>query len=97
MVLAGSMAVFGETEFAATLPNLLLGLLLAPVLVYLLAQQLRLPSAVCLAAGILFVAWPYWLKQSLDAGADVLFTNLLLLALLAILCAGERRGAFYLF
>ena len=96
LVLAGSMAVFGETEFAVTLPNLLLGLLLAPVLVYLLAQQLRLPSAVCLAAGILFVAWPYWLKQSLDAGADVLFTNLLLLALLAILCAGERRGAILL-
>ncbi|MCK4324139.1 MAG: hypothetical protein KAW89_06375, partial [Armatimonadetes bacterium] len=36
LVLAGSMAVFGESEFAATLPNLLLGLLLAPVLVYLL-------------------------------------------------------------
>jgi len=96
LVLAGSMAVFGESEFAATLPNLLLGLLLAPVLVYLLAQQLRLPSAVCLAAGIVFVAWPYWLKESLDAGADVLFTSLLLLALLAVLCAGERKGAMLL-
>ncbi len=96
LVLAGSMAVFGQSEFAATLPNLLLGLLLAPVLVYLLVQQLRLPSAVCLAAGILFVAWPYWLKESLDAGADVLFTSLLLLALLAALCAGERKGAILL-
>jgi len=96
VVLAGSMAMLGESEFAATLPNLLLGLLLAPVLVYLLAQQLRLPSAVCLAAAIVFVAWPYWLKESLDAGADVLFTSLLLLALLAVLCAGERRGAMLL-
>ncbi len=96
LVLAGSMAVFGESEFAATLPNLLLGLLLAPVLVYLLAQQLRLPSAVCLAAGILFVAWPYWLKQSLDAGADVLFTSLLLLALLAVLRAGQQKGVMLL-
>jgi len=92
VVLAGSMAVFGESEFAATLPNLLLGLLLAPVLVYLLARKLRLPAAVCLAAGLLFVAWPYWLKESLDAGADILFTNLLLLALLAVLSAGERKG-----
>jgi len=96
LVVASSMAVLGETEFAATLPNLLLGLLLAPVLVYLLAQQLRLPSAVCLAAGILFVAWPYWLKQSLDAGADILFTSLLLLGLLAVLCAGERKGVMLL-
>jgi len=96
LVLAGSMAVFGETEFAVTLPNLLLGLLLAPVLVYLLAQQLRLPSAVCLAAGIVFVAWPYWLKESLDAGADVLFTSLLLLSLLAVVRAGERKWAMLL-
>jgi len=96
LVLAGSMAVFGETEFAAALPNLLLGLLVAPVLVYLLAWQLRLPSAVCLAAGILFVAWPYWLKESLDAGADVLFTVLLLLSLSAILCAAERKEAILL-
>jgi len=96
LVLAGSMAVFGDSEFAVTLPNLFFGLWLAPVLVYLLAQQLRLSSAVCLAAAIVFVTWPYWLKESLDAGADVLFTSLLLLALLAILRAGERKGAMLL-
>jgi len=96
LVLAGSMALFGESEFAASLPNLLLGLWLAPVLVYLLAQQLRLSAAVSLAAAIVFVTWPYWLKESLDAGADVLFTNLLLLALLAIVRAGERKGAILL-
>jgi len=96
LVLAGSMAVFGESEFAATLPNLFLGLLLAPVLVYLLAQQLRLSSAVCLTAAIVFVTWPYWLKQALDAGADVLFTSLLLLSLLAIVRAGERKEAMLL-
>jgi len=42
------------------------------------------------------VAWPYWLKESLDTGADVLFTSLLLLTLLAVLCAGERKGAMLL-
>jgi len=90
VVLAGSMALFGETPFASVLPNLLLGLLVGPLLVYLLARRLCLTPVVCLAAAVLFLSWPYWLKEALGAGADVLFTDLTLLALISILYARDR-------
>jgi len=92
-VLAASMALFGETPFAALLPNLLLGLLVGPLLVYLLARRLHLAPVVCLAAAALFLSWPYWLKEALGAGADVLFTDLALLALISLLSARDRPAS----
>ncbi len=92
LVLAASMRLLGETPFAATLPNLLLGLLAGPLLVYALARRLLLAPPVCFAAAVLFLAWPHWLKESLSAGADVLFIDLTLLALLLLVAAWNRPG-----
>ena len=90
LVLAASMRLLGETSFAATLPNLLLGLLAGPLLVYALARRLVLVPPVCFAAAVLFLAWPHWLKESLGAGADVLFTDLTILALLLLIATRNR-------
>ena len=90
LVLAASVGLLGESPFAATLPNLLLGLLVGPLLVYALARRLRLAPAVCFAAAVLFLAWPHWLKESFNAGADVLFTDLVILLLLLVISARER-------
>ncbi len=90
VVLAASMGLLGETPFAATLPNLFLGLLVGPLLVWALARRLGLAPLVGFAAAVLFLTWPHWLRESLSATADVLFTDLALLALLLLIVARDR-------
>ncbi len=90
VVLAASMRLLGETPFAATLPNIFLGLLVGPLLVWALARRLGLAPLVGLAAALLFLTWPHWLRASLSATADVLCTDLALLALLLLIAARDR-------
>ncbi len=92
LVLAMSFWLAGKSAFAIVLPNLLLGLLAGPVLVYFLGRAWRLPPAAAFAAAILFLCWPYWLKATTGGEADVLFTDLTLLILLLIVVSQRRLG-----
>ena len=92
LVVAASLRLLGNTAFAAKLPNLLLGLLIVPLLVYFLGRAWRLPPLVAFAGAILLLAWPHWLQASLSAEADVLFTGLTILILLLIVASRQRIG-----
>ncbi len=84
LVLAGSLWLWGESAFAAQLPNLLLGLLIVPLLVYLLGRAWRLTPVAAFGGAVLLMGWPHWLQASFTAQADVLFSCLTILILLAI-------------
>ena len=92
LVLALSLLLLGKSTFALKLPNLLLGLLICPLLVYFLGRAMRMAPPAAFAGAILFLSWPHWLQASLTAEADVLFTGLTILILLLIVASHQHIG-----
>lgn len=92
LVLAGSLRLLGKNAIAIRLPNLLLGLLIVPLLVYFLGRTWRLAPVAAFGGAVLLVCWPHWLQACFTAQADVLFSCLTILILLAVAAGHGRIG-----